>query len=84
MSFLKFMAAIQRGDIFKTIFARVQFYIIDRGLDDTCTALAYTFAEYEAYSKDLVVAILQLLCDPPKKYCVSCYDCSSRKEFYVI
>lgn len=52
MSFLKFMAAIQRGDIFKTIFARVQFYIIDRGLDDTCTALAYTFAEYEAYSRD--------------------------------
>lgn len=57
------MAAIQRSDIFKTIFARVQFYIIDRGLDDTCTALAYTFAEYEAYSRDLVVAILQLLCD---------------------
>lgn len=83
MSFLKFMAAIQRGDIFKTILARVQFYIINRGLDDTRTALAYIFAEYEAYSRDLVVAI-QLLCDPPKKYCVSCYDCSSIKEFYVI
>lgn len=42
------MAAIQRGDIFKTILARVQFYIINRGLDDTRTALAYIFAEYEA------------------------------------
>lgn len=51
------MAAIQRGDIFKTILARVQFYIINRGLDDTRTALAYIFAEYEAYSRDLIVAI---------------------------
>lgn len=84
MSFLKFMAAIQRGDIFKTIFARVQFYIIDRGLDDTCTALAYTFAEYEAYSRDLVVCDTTTIVRPPKKYCVSCCDCSSRKEFYVI